>query len=977
MTQLTGTPQAGLLVTARGRDWVVQPGSSAQIVKVRPLGGDQLAETVVFPGLEDVEHAEYTRPTLDDVGGFAQAGLLRTALRIGFRSSAGPLRSLAGINVEPRQYQLVPLLLALKQDPVRLLIADDVGIGKTIEAGLIAKELLEQGSAARLTVLCSPALAEQWQQELREKFGIDATPVLASTARRLEREIPTSESIFEHHRFTVVSTDFIKADTRRATFVRTCPELVIVDEAHTCVPDAGVGRGHATQLRYALLKQLASEPVHGRPRHLILVTATPHSGKEESFRALIGLLDPQLATLDLDQPRGRERLAAHFVQRRRRDIRTFLKQETSFPTDRFLRESGYHLSEEYGRLFREVLEYARESVRSPSGAVQPRARWWAALALLRAMASSPMAAAASLRTRADGIDTDTDEQADELGREAVMDAAADDRTLLDVVPGGDAAPADDDAAAPGRAERSRLQAWAARAEQLAGDADTKLELLTKEVKGLLADGYNPIVFCRFIATADYVREELARRLGKRATVVAITGELPPDERLARIDALADIPGHRVLVATDCLSEGVNLQEFFDAVVHYDLAWNPTRHEQREGRVDRFGQRTEYVRAITIYGVDNGIDALVLKVLIRKHQSIRKQTGVVVPVPEAADRLLEALFDELLRSGAAGEQLELDFGPDAEKLHETWQSAADQEGKAVTKYAHTGSSLLRLQEEVQREIDEIRATLGGSSQIPGFVRWALGSLGAPVHTAADGTLTAGLAPLPVGLRHALSLASGTEGSTTNGKASGELVFRPAPPAARTEAVLQRTDPKVAVIAQYILDAALDKAAPARLRPASRCGVTRTSAVNERTVLILARYRYHVELPQRSGGTRKTVAEDARVFAFDGPFDNPRWLADEEVERLLALAPDDLANTAEELARSAMGRVLDRLDGIQRELDEHGGRFARALLESHIRVREAAGAPRRGLTVNFQPHADILGVYVYQPLVQSSVRKEGDR
>ena len=90
------------------------------------------------------------------------------------------------------------------------------------------------------------------------------------------------------------------------------------------------------------------------------------------------------------------------------------------------------------------------------------------------------------------------------------------------------------------------------------------------------------------------------------------------------------------MATDCLSEGVNLQEHFQAVVHYDLAWNPTRHEQREGRVDRFGQRRTYVRAVTLYGEDNGIDGIVLDVLIRKHAAIARQTGVAVPVPDRSD-----------------------------------------------------------------------------------------------------------------------------------------------------------------------------------------------------------------------------------------------------------------------------------------------------------------------------------------------------
>ena len=150
----------GTLVRARDREWVVLPESSTDFLVLRPLGGGSDDEAGVFPALESVESASFPTPTVDDMGDHASARLLRDALRIGFRSSAGPFRSLASIAVEPRSYQLVPLMMALRQETVRLLISDDVGIGKTIEAGLIAAELVANGQAHGLTVLCSPALAE-------------------------------------------------------------------------------------------------------------------------------------------------------------------------------------------------------------------------------------------------------------------------------------------------------------------------------------------------------------------------------------------------------------------------------------------------------------------------------------------------------------------------------------------------------------------------------------------------------------------------------------------------------------------------------------------------------------------------------------------------------------------------------------------------------------------------------------------------
>ena len=180
----------------------------------------------------------------NDLGDAYSARLLRDALRLGFRSGAGPFRSAGRIAVDPRPYQLVPLLMALRLDPVRLLIADDVGVGKTIEAALVARELLECGAADKLAVLCPPHLAEQWQAELLSKFHIDAEVVLSSTAARLERNLISGQTLFDAGEHFVVSTDFVKSDRNRNDFVRACPKLVIVDEAHGCAAGDGSRASH-------------------------------------------------------------------------------------------------------------------------------------------------------------------------------------------------------------------------------------------------------------------------------------------------------------------------------------------------------------------------------------------------------------------------------------------------------------------------------------------------------------------------------------------------------------------------------------------------------------------------------------------------------------------------------------------------------------------------------------------------------------
>jgi superfamily II DNA or RNA helicase len=427
----------GSLVKTRGREWVVLD-STEEMWILRPLGGTDNEVTGVYRTLEEIVPASFAPPDPEQLGDYRSCRLLRDAVRLGFRSSAGPFRSFAHIAVEPRPYQLVPLLMALKLDAVRLLIADDVGIGKTVEAGLIARELLDRGEIKRIAILCPPHLAEQWQMELQDKFQIEAKLVLSSTAAQLERQCRPGESIFERFPFVIVSTDFIKAERRRDEFLRTCPEFVIVDEAHTCA-DTGEGRGGRHQ-RYQLVSGLARD----KERHMVLVTATPHSGNEEAFRSLLTILNKDFVYLPEDLS-GREheaqrrKLAAYFVQRRRGDIRAYMQIDTPFP-ERQESEMEYRLTLEYKKLFEKVMRYAKETVNDPndSSKHRQRVRWWSVLALLRSLASSPAAAAATLRSRAATADTETAEEANTIGQHTVLDLMDSDSTEgVDIVPGSD------------------------------------------------------------------------------------------------------------------------------------------------------------------------------------------------------------------------------------------------------------------------------------------------------------------------------------------------------------------------------------------------------------------------------------------------------------------------------------------------------------------------------------------------------------
>ena len=722
--------QPGDLVRARDREWVVLPETRDDLLKLRPLGGAEDDATLIYLPLEPKTPvpATFDLPDPNAPGSHDAALLLRDALRLKLRAGAGPFRSFGNLNVEPRAYQLVPLLMALKLDTVRLLVADDVGIGKTIEAGLIARELLDRGEIERLAVICPPHLCEQWQRELAEKFSIDAEVVRTGTATRLERGLRPDESVFEVHPFTVVSLDYIKSDRRRNDFLRACPEFVIVDEAHTCAR-ANTNTRHQ---RYQLLKGLAgSEPRRG----MVFLTATPHSGDDTAFHNLLGLLEPRFATLaDMSEGETRSRLrgelALHFVQRRRGDIAEW-KDEAGFPV-RESREATYRLTGDWGRLFDDVLAYARTLVRRAEGGtkLQQRMSWWAALALLRCVSSSPAAASLALRTRLKAAEGETEQaqlrNLDRAAAETVMDETEDDSlSLAESVPAGTVEDAEDAEA---------LRQLIDRADALRGPRnDPKLETLIGEVRHLVRDGFRPVVFCRYIATAHYVGDELKRTLETgNAHVAVVTGELTSDQREEHVEALGELENKvaPVLVATDCLSEGVNLQNHFDAVVHYDLTWNPTRHEQREGRADRFGQASPTVRALMLYGENNPVDGAVLRVILRKAEKIRKELGVSVPLPADNNKVVDAIMKAVLLHGGAhsqAAQTAFDFGDTESEVDNAWETSKNRMARTRTVFAQRRLT----PDDVLPEWRKAVSVLGGPDDVARFVRLSAERLGAPL------------------------------------------------------------------------------------------------------------------------------------------------------------------------------------------------------------------------------------------------------
>ncbi len=948
------TYTVGSLVKARGREWVVLPDSTDDLLVLRPLGGSDDEIAGIYIPLEPVTPATFDLPDPSQVGDYRSARLLRDAVRLGFRSSAGPFRSFARVGFEPRPYQLVPLLMALKLDPIRLLVADDVGIGKTIEAGLIARELLDRGEIERLAVLCPPPLAEQWQSELREKFHIEAELVLPSTAARLERNLSLGESLFERYPFVIVSMDYIKSDRRREEFKRACPEFIIVDEAHTCAYGAERGGRHQ---RFEMVRGLAQNP----NRHIVLVTATPHSGKEEAFRSLLTFLDKEFDDLPEDLTgeenlRHRKRLAQHFIQRRRGDIQNYLDSQTPFPK-REDREDSYKLSPEYKRLFERVLDYARESVLDATGGqFHQRVRWWSALALLRSLASSPAAAAATLRNRAAPAEAENPEEADEIGRRTILDIIVDESADgSDVTPGSDPGGEEDE----GQRNRRRLLDMARAADELLGEKDEKLKKAVDLIKGLLSEGYHPIIFCRFIPTAEYVAAELRTRLPKDVEVMAVTGLLPPESRVETIRQLCESKKH-VLVATDCLSEGINLQEHFDAILHYDLSWNPTRHEQRDGRIDRYGQPSPTVRVLTYYGLDNQIDGVVLDVLLRKHRTIRSSLGISVPVPVNTEQVVEAIFEGLLLKSnpnvLQGYLPGFDeyIKPQKDDLYGKWEAASEREKRSRTLFAQETIKV----DEVARELHAVQAAIGSGVDVADFTRRTLAVFGA--QTTGTDPLDTNLTEASSALKDVLAQSSGFE------LKNPKFRFRFNQPIQEDEHYLQRTHPFVETLANHVLETALDPLSGDAVRypAARRCGAIRTKAVDKRTTLLLVRFRYHI-IQTQNNVERPLLAEDCRLLAFSGSPQSAVWLEENEADKLLLAQPD--GNIATDQAAEFVGRVIDGFELLRSRLDQAAIQRGEELLDAHQRVRLATRTRNVRYRVEPQLPPDILGIYIFLPAI----------
>jgi superfamily II DNA or RNA helicase len=947
----------GSLVTLRNRPWVVLPSEDTDLLMLKPLGGSDEEITGIFLPVagrdEKPQTYNFIKPSATDLGDFTSAKLLYNAARLSFRNAAGPFRCLGKLSFRPRSYQMVPLIMALKQDTTRLLIADDVGVGKTIEALLIAKELYERKEIKRFAIVCLPHLCDQWQDEMKNKFGIEAVIIRSGTATSLERQIRTHDNIFRAFPFQIISIDYIKSGNKRQVFIDHCPELIMVDEAHTCAKPAGTN--NSQQLRYHLLNDIAKR----ENQHLIFLTATPHSGKQAEFQSLLGLLKTEFEKMDVvsSSDEDRKAIAKHFIQRRRGDVLKWLDEETKFP-ERNSIDRDFEIGKAYNDVFNDILAYAREIVAQNAGnGRKQRYNYWDALALLRGVMSSPAAGISMLTKKAQKkkITDKEDDPANVPDQEVVVesqsvldnDFSSDDSLPLSVLGKAEVIK---------ESEAKRLMGYAKRMEALYGiENDHKAKEALIQIKTFLERGYNPIVFCRYIQTANYLgeifKEKLKGKYFKNLHIEVVTSELNDELRREKITEM-NKSERRLLIATDCLSEGINLQEGFNALLHYDLPWNPNRLEQREGRIDRFGQQSDSVEVALLYGSNNPIDGVVLEVLLRKAREIRRTIGISVPFPENSASVMEAVTNAILLKPTVSikqvtQQLSMfeaeEIEAEKNRVAKAFEEAEKRETASRSIFAQNAIKATDIEADL-REVDE---AIGDVNSVEQFVLDSLRFIGVPVEAKKDGYKIY-TTNIPQRLRDLLT-----------DKTEIHISFKSPTPAGYK--YIGRNHPFTEHLSQHIINSALQKAD----NGAARASVLRSSDVKHKTVLFQLRVR-NVIAEQPSN--KQIVAEEMWLWGYKGEVHQKQFIEKETAMNLLInINPTQNMEEGEKAywLNEEMAWVLNEKT-FREQTDEVALERANHLVDSHTRFKKLVSGNKYKVVEPVLP-MDVLGVYILLPEV----------
>jgi ERCC4-related helicase len=632
MTNVSFPPEQGQLVQVRSRQWVVNevkpsslplsamnlPHSKAQhLLTLSSIEDDGLGEEIqivweIEPGARVIEKVHLPEPTSFDAPENLDAFL--DAVRWGAASTAdvkniqSPFRS--GIEIE--DYQLDPVVRAIQMPRVNLLIADDVGLGKTIEAGMVALELIIRHRARKILVVCPSTLQIQWREQMRDKFGLDFRIVDSDLMRDLRRRRGIHVNPWSHFPRLITSIDFLKRERPLRLFRETLPapgdpiyprkyDLLIVDEAHHCAP-SGVGRYAPDTLRTQALRELVPHF-----EHKLFLTATPHNGYRESFSALLELLDNQRFSRGTEPER--KQLDAVMVRRLKSDPGFAFNHLglRRFPP-RILESIEVPYTEEEREIHAALRQYTKSRSSRAEGAAEQFATEFVLKTLKKRLFSCPAAflitldqhekslhtaqkkvAKPAYKTLQLELDRMDEEYADDNDYDEATADALDTATRLFSEPTADE-----------EALLQKMKDWARRAR---GQRDSKAKQLVAWLKEHLKPGgtwsnERVIIFTEYRATQNWLHEVLsAEGFTDGDRLMTMYGGMDPEKReevKAAFQTSPDISPVRILLATDAASEGLDFQNFCSRLIHYEIPWNPNRMEQRNGRVDRHGQKADKV-----------------------------------------------------------------------------------------------------------------------------------------------------------------------------------------------------------------------------------------------------------------------------------------------------------------------------------------------------------------------------------------------
>ena len=487
--------------------------------------------------------------------------------------------------------------------------------------------------------------------------------------------------------------------------------------------------------------------------------------------------------------------------------------------------------------------------------------------------------------------------------------------------------------------------------------DHKLEAARMIAEEWLNKGYNPVIFCRYIQTAIYLGEQLAPLLAKKfpkVEIQVVTSESPDEDRRERIEKMG-AHRQRVLIATDCLSEGINLHEHFTAVLHYDLPWNPNRLEQREGRVDRFGQRAKEVKAYLLFSKDSAVDGVVLDVILRKVREIKRATGINVPFPEDSKSIIDTITQSLLlnpdrkistRRGKNNNQVEFDFEEfnEARKIEievtDKYKKAADLATHSRSIYAQHAIKA----DEIEKDLRENDEAIGSPDAVERFVVEGLRTIfGVQIDREKSGYLL-----------YTFNLPPSAKSLLTSGSILKVSFESPTP---ENHIYIGRNHPLVEQLCQIVLAHSISR----DKFKAARASVLRTAAVKTTTTLLMFRCRNVIEELKPSG--HQLVAEEMLLWGYRGTPGDESYLPSQEAKELLAIAQAS-GDIAPERSARLVNEAIASLPQLRPAFDKLAEERCQHLVEAHERFSSLVEKKRFGVVYPVLP-MDVLGVYILLP------------